>query len=80
MNPDELSPSEEITLRRVHYALAKAGDMISRDIDRLVTLGLAVQQGLVVLLTDAGRQRLRTLPSYCQQVTKLVEQLTKAGR
>lgn len=80
MNPDALSPSEDITLRRVHYGLAKPGEMIAGDIDRLVSLGLIVRQGSSVVLTVAGQHRLRNLPRYDQQLNKLVEMLTKVGR
>ena len=81
LNPSEtLSPSEEITLRRVHYGLAKAGEMIARDIDRLLSIGMIVRRGPGVALTDAGRQRVRNLPGYDEQMAKLVELLARGGR
>ena len=38
-----LNHDEEIALRRVHYGIAKASEMDSRDIDRLLAIGLVVR-------------------------------------
>jgi len=81
MKPDVLSPSEEISLRRVHLGIAKAKDLLPRDLARLVEVGLVIQRGNDVALTDAGQHRLRSLPKTEEQLTKLMEELRRpAGK
>ena len=75
-----LSHDEEITLRRVHSGIAKASALVSHNLDRLISIGLVIRRGSDVVLTDAGRNRLRNLPSYDQKLSKLVEMLTNAAR
>jgi hypothetical protein len=75
-----LSASEEITLRRVHYAIAKPDAMIARDVERLLELALISRQGSHLVLTEAGQARVAALPSPDQQLEKLRDLLAKSAR
>jgi hypothetical protein len=76
----QLNASEEITLRQVHCGIAKAYDMIARDVDRLTAAGLVVQQDHWILLTDAGRKRLRSLPAHDDPLDRLLKLLVGIER
>lgn len=81
MNPDvPLSPSEEITLRRVDYGIAQASEMIPHHVEHLTRLALVEQRGPRLLLTETGRRRVALLPRPDQQLIKLVAFVTRAGR
>ena len=75
-----LSASEEITLRRVQYAIAKPDALIARDVERLLELALISRHGSGLVLTEAGRRRVAALPSPDQQLEKLRDLLAKAAR
>jgi hypothetical protein len=77
---DALSASEEITLRRVDYGIATASEMIARDVERLLEVGLIVRQGPRLCLTQAGRKRVALLPRPDDQLRKLITALSKARR
>lgn len=52
-----LSASEEITLRRVYYAIAKPDALIARDVEHLLELALISRQEARLVLTEIGRRR-----------------------
>jgi len=81
MNRDvPLSPSEEITLRRVHYGIAQASEMIPHHVEHLTQLALVEKRGPRLLLTEIGRQRVARLPTPDQQLIKLMAFITRADR
>jgi hypothetical protein len=75
-----LSASEEITLKRVSYGIAKPGEMLARDLDRLTTLGLVVRRGPNIVLTSAGQQQWRRFSGHDEPFSKLLNLLTRAAR
>jgi hypothetical protein len=56
-----LSPNEEITLRRIAI-IARASELRSRDVTRLIRLLLVEQRDGRFVLTDQGRARYHSLP------------------
>jgi hypothetical protein len=57
-----LRPNEEVTLRRIAIGIARASELRSRDVTRLIRLLLVEQRDGRLVLTDQGRARYRSLP------------------
>jgi hypothetical protein len=60
--PPELTPSEEITLRRIGYGIAKPTDLSTSDVERLVSVRVASKQGNSLFATPLGERVLAGLP------------------
>jgi len=76
-----LSPNEEVTLRRVSYGIASLEELRSQDLLRLVKLQLVTRLGGRLVLTKLGADRLAQLrgiePAASQNdwATRLIEKL-----
>jgi hypothetical protein len=57
-----LSPNEEITLRRIALGVVPTGDLLPRDVARLVLLALIERDGERLRLTPLGQMRYEALP------------------
>ena len=59
---DPLSPNEELALRRAAHGAAPEGDRSNGDVRRLTAFGLVEVLDGKVVLTAAGRKRVKRLP------------------
>ena len=59
----QLSPNEEVSLRRVAIGIAEPTDLPARDIAHLTALSLIEEHGAGLRLTPLGRERYRALPN-----------------
>ena len=57
-----LSPNEELALRRAAHGAAPEGDRSNGDVRRLTAFGLVEVLDGKVVLTAAGRKRVKRLP------------------
>jgi hypothetical protein len=58
----QLSPNEEVSLRRVAIGIAQPADLPARDIAQLMALALIEEHGAGLRLTPLGRERYLALP------------------
>ena len=61
----QLSPNEEVSLRRVAIGIAQPADLPARDIAQLMALSLIEEHGAGLRLTSLGRERYLSLPNWC---------------
>jgi hypothetical protein len=57
-----LSPNEELALRRIALGIAGLRDINTREIKRLMALGLIVSDDVSVSITKLGLERVTHLP------------------
>lgn len=75
-----LSASEEITLRRINYGIAKPGALIARDVERLIELSPVIRQGTRLVLTPSARRHLTVPINTDEWLTRLRELLAEGRR
>jgi hypothetical protein len=59
----QLSPNEEVSLRRVAIGIAQPAYLPARDIAQLMALSLIEEHGAGLRLTPLGRERYLSLPN-----------------
>jgi hypothetical protein len=59
----QLTPSEEIALRRIAYGIVRLTSLTTSDVEHLISLGFVSMRASSLILTPNGEQLVTHLPS-----------------
>jgi hypothetical protein len=69
----ELSPGQEIALRRIAYGIVRRSALKTSDVEHLTSLDLAVARGTGLVLAHRGERLVADLPAGNLQTKELID-------